>query len=168
MKKTMRDCRRIATRLGTTLVVSLCLVALCGRAEEQMIDVIERNGRAYVNAATLAAKAGIAIKPLPGQGAIAACSRERCAVVKDFFPEGNATWVGVQGLAQALSATPKFDAARKKVRFIFDDQPTPAAYTVASVGQLAPNFRLPKLDGTAISLSDFRGKRVLINSWASW
>ncbi len=133
-----------------------------------MIDVIERNGRAYVNAATLAAEAGIAIKPLPGQGAIAACSRERCAVVKDFFPEGNATWVGMQGLAQALGATPRFDAARKKVSFLFEDRTAPAANTVAGVGQLAPDFRLPKLDGTRIALSDFRGKRVLINSWASW
>ena len=38
----------------------------------------------------------------------------------------------------------------------------------ARVGQLAPNFRLPKLQGGTVSLADFRGKRVLIESWASW
>ena len=27
---------------------------------------------------------------------------------------------------------------------------------------------LARLDGKMISLSDFRGKRVVINSWASW
>ena len=133
-----------------------------------MIDVIEHNGRAYVNAETLATEAGIAIKRLPGQQGIAACSRERCAVVKDFLREGDATWVGVRGLAQALNVTPKFDAARKKVGFTFDARAAPAANTAAGVGQLAPDFRLPKLDGTTVALSDFRGKRVLINSWASW
>jgi len=36
------------------------------------------------------------------------------------------------------------------------------------IGNLAPDFRLSKLDGSSVRLSDFRGKRVLINSWASW
>lgn len=36
------------------------------------------------------------------------------------------------------------------------------------VGKLAPDFRLSSLDGNIVSLSDFRGKAVLINFWASW
>ena len=32
----------------------------------------------------------------------------------------------------------------------------------------APDFTLPDLDGTLHSLSDFRGKKVLLLSWASW
>ena len=36
------------------------------------------------------------------------------------------------------------------------------------IGKLAPDFRLPNLEGQSISLSDFRGKPVLINFWASW
>ena len=36
------------------------------------------------------------------------------------------------------------------------------------VGNLAPDFKLPDLDGQAVSLSDFRGKPVLINFWATW
>ena len=35
-------------------------------------------------------------------------------------------------------------------------------------GFLAPNFSLPDLGGTQISLSDFRGKVVLLNFWATW
>jgi len=35
------------------------------------------------------------------------------------------------------------------------------------VGQPAPNFQLQNLDGQSISLSDFKGKPVLINFWAT-
>ncbi len=33
---------------------------------------------------------------------------------------------------------------------------------------VAPDFALPNLDGTLVRLSDFRGKKVLIVTWASW
>jgi len=36
------------------------------------------------------------------------------------------------------------------------------------VGRLAPDFQLQSLDGQTVSLSDFRGKPVLINFWTTW
>jgi thiol-disulfide isomerase/thioredoxin len=36
------------------------------------------------------------------------------------------------------------------------------------VGELAPDFTLVDLEGNQISLSDFRGKTVFINFWATW
>lgn len=36
------------------------------------------------------------------------------------------------------------------------------------VGNLAPDFQLSNLEGQSISLSDFRGRPVLINFWATW
>ncbi len=35
-------------------------------------------------------------------------------------------------------------------------------------GMPAPNFVLPTLDGSTLKLSDFRGKAVLLNFWATW
>ena len=36
------------------------------------------------------------------------------------------------------------------------------------VGARAPDFTLPVLDGQSISLSDLRGKAVVLNFWATW
>lgn len=35
-------------------------------------------------------------------------------------------------------------------------------------GAPAPNFTLPDLDGKMFSLTDFRGKVILLNIWATW
>jgi len=37
-----------------------------------------------------------------------------------------------------------------------------------SAGQPAPDFSLPGLDGKKVNLSDYRGKVVLVNIWATW
>ena len=36
------------------------------------------------------------------------------------------------------------------------------------VGQMAPDFQLETLDGRKVKLSDFRGKAVVLNFWATW
>jgi len=36
------------------------------------------------------------------------------------------------------------------------------------VGQQAPDFELQTLSGETVRLSDFRGKRVMVNFWATW
>lgn len=38
----------------------------------------------------------------------------------------------------------------------------------AQEGKLAPDFQLQDLDGQSVALSDFRGKPVLLNFWATW
>ena len=38
----------------------------------------------------------------------------------------------------------------------------------AAVGQVAPDFTTQTLDGNRVRLSQFRGKPVLLNFWATW
>ena len=47
----------------------------------------------------------------------------------------------------------------------------PAAVSGAGgeIGSIAPDFRLPALDGRGdVSLADYRGRPVIVNFWASW
>lgn len=37
-----------------------------------------------------------------------------------------------------------------------------------NIGNMTPDFKLQTLDGETVQLSDFRGKRVMINFWATW
>ncbi len=47
--------------------------------------------------------------------------------------------------------------------------PAPAAPSSLSFnGQMAPDFALESLDGKTVRLSDFHGKAVLLNFWATW
>ena len=38
----------------------------------------------------------------------------------------------------------------------------------ALAGSIAPDFTLKDLDGVEHSLSDYRGKKVFVSSWAPW
>lgn len=45
---------------------------------------------------------------------------------------------------------------------------TPNTTQNEMVGKLAPDFQLNDMDGKSVSLSDLRGKAVLLNFWATW
>lgn len=47
-------------------------------------------------------------------------------------------------------------------------QPTQPSAPAAVVGAPAPDFELTDLDGNVVRLSDYRGKAVLVNFWATW
>jgi AhpC/TSA family len=149
--------------LSTFLVLA---TAMACPAKDTVIPTIERNGQPYVSIAALGKD--IAIKQLPGSGQWVACAGERCALLKNVARDGDQTLVSVTALADALGSSVRLDGKKHCVTFHFEARNRPADDPIARVGQLAPNFKVVRLDGTAVSLTDFSGKRVLINSWASW
>lgn len=48
------------------------------------------------------------------------------------------------------------------------DVPAPVRAVKAEVGYSAPDFELTDLTGKRVRLSDFRGKPVVLNFWATW
>lgn len=76
--------------------------------------------------------------------------------------------VRVSNPAPAASATAAIDGQKAVAA-------TPTVSTTASkppgppqVGMQAYDFRLVDLHGNQVSLSDYRGKKVMLNFWASW
>src|SRR6266480_389639 len=72
----------------------------------------------------------------------------RLTVFNDFFP--------------VVAVTTPFDSH-------FDSgNPTPAPHGPVQVGKPAPDFTLTDIDGHRLSLSQLKGKPVLISFWATW
>ena len=65
------------------------------------------------------------------------------------------------------TATGGSDTATEHVDSTADSGDTDSAFTLA-VGQPAPDFTLPDADGNLVSLSDFRGSRVIVMGTAEW
>jgi hypothetical protein len=137
-------------------------------AETVPVPVVIRDGQNYVNSKDLEQTAGIAIKSISSDKQIVACYGDRCALVNEFIREKEGVIVKVDLLEKALRVNASFDSSRTTVRFDSSATNDMLDDSLPQVGRLAPDFRLAKLDGTVMSLSDLRGKRVLINSWASW
>ncbi len=78
-----------------------------------------------------------------------------------------ATWFLNRGSLQPWRAgTPR--AGGYVVFALPPNQSKGADVAAPKVGAQAPDFTLTGLDGTSVRLSDFRGKTVLLNFWATW
>ena len=68
-------------------------------------------------------------------------------------------------LSPALRNSPLAEEIRTKIR---QDALGIKAETALKVGRMAPNFTQATPDGRQVSLTDYRGKYVLVDFWASW
>jgi cytochrome c biogenesis protein CcmG/thiol:disulfide interchange protein DsbE len=72
----------------------------------------------------------------------------RLTVFNDFFP--------------VVALTTPFDSHFES------NNPTPAAHGPVQVGKAAPDFSLTDIDGNRVSLSQLKGRPVLVTFWATW
>jgi hypothetical protein len=84
---------------------------------------------------------------------------------KDFVSQrGEMTWFKLSEFARLLKQPVASDA--KLGIWYFGPRPEQQNGYVQTL--LAPNFTLPDVHGKKHSLADFRGKKVLLITWASW
>jgi hypothetical protein len=118
----------------------------------------------WVSPADLLKATGYELKP---EGV---CKAERCFPIPkgrdaDFVlrRDGKA-WFNLSEFARLLEMPAAVDA--KNAVWYFDPRTDEQDRYLKSL--IAPDFKLPDVDGKEHSLSDFRGKKVLLITWASW
>lgn len=67
-----------------------------------------------------------------------------------------------RGEGAPLSSIPAFDATAE------GNTVTSGLEDLPEAGRPAPDFALPDLDGNTVRLSDFSGRPVVLNFWATW
>jgi hypothetical protein len=99
-----------------------------------------------------------------------ACLADLCVPVRQdrdsdlFVTRARQGWFNVTGLARRLEQP--FVVDHEHLVWSFGAIPVTRNSFLQSA--MAPDFALPNLEGTPVRLSDFRGKKVLIVTWASW
>lgn len=78
--------------------------------------------------------------------------------------QGKTTWFNLSEFARLTKQPTAYDAENST--WFFGPRPEEQNQFVSSL--IAPNFRLPDASGKLRSLSEFRGKKVLLVTWASW
>jgi hypothetical protein len=118
----------------------------------------------WVEAADLPRVNGFVLKP---EGA---CLDELCIPIRQdrdsdiFVRRDPDRWVSVSELADRLGQVYVADRAAR----VWSFGEIPATRRAFLEQGLAPDFTLADRSGNPVSLSDFRGKKVLLITWASW
>lgn len=78
--------------------------------------------------------------------------------------QGKNTWFNLSEFARLTKQPSAYDAENST--WFFGPRPEEQNQFVSSL--MAPNFKLPDANGKMRSLAEFRGKKVLLLTWASW
>lgn len=112
------------------------------------------NGDLWIPAPDLPRAIGFELKP---QGA---CREDLCIPVAKTLRKGSL--LNLSGFARKTGQAFVNDAG------VWSFGEIPAVSSRFLESRVAPDFALPDRNGRTVRLSDFRGKKVLIVTWASW
>lgn len=98
------------------------------------------------------------------------CQDEICIIVREndhnplVITRDGQQWVNVSELARRLNQAVAYDGDNR----VWSFGPVPALQSGYVDSAEAPDFELNDREGNTVRLSDFRGKKVLLMTWASW
>jgi hypothetical protein len=130
----------------------------------EVSPMLESSNDLWISTTDLTRATRFVIKP---QGV---CRDELCFPLPknrkaDFvLKKGATSWFNLSEFARLINQPVVTD--QKNGVWYFGARAAAENGTLASLA--APNFTLPDLNGKLHSLSDFRGKKVLLVTWASW
>jgi len=118
----------------------------------------------WVSPADLTKISGLELKP---QGA---CVGDLCIPIKQdkdsdlFVTRDGGKWVNATGLAKIARQSVVVDHASN----VWSFGTIPDSHSSSLAEGMAPDFSMLDRAGKTVKLSDFRGKKVIIMTWASW
>ena len=165
----------------TLLVGALAMTVACGTAAQDPVErqptTVLHAGRVVTVDQTLADPSDLWVTPadltrvngfeLKPEGA---CLDTLCIPVNQtddsdiVVTRDRQRWFSLTAFARKLDQSYVVD--RSHSTWSFSEIPILQADLVDHA--LAPDFELPDRDGNPVRLSDFRGKKVLLLTWASW
>lgn len=135
-------------------------VVLYGEAESDIAGAVERDGDLWLREGELTSATGWELKP---EGV---CRDDLCVPLPpgrelEFVHDGRFDFSAFARLLQMPAVHDEAGAV-----WAFGDSVGTRRSVLQSLD--APDFALPDLEGRTHRLSDYRGKKVLLVSWASW
>jgi hypothetical protein len=150
--------------LAAAVAPATQVTVLFADRQVQLESALEDPNDLWVKAADLPRVNGFELKP---QGA---CREDLCIPVKRegegalVVKRRGQTRFNLTGFARKLGQAFVHDAENRA--WSFGEIPVLRASFLQ--GAIAPDFALPDRKGKTVRLSDFRGKKVLLLTWASW
>lgn len=120
----------------------------------EMRVTVKPDGSVWVRADRYAALLGATVEVEEAAGLLVVCVEDRCTPLRlgtDAEMVRGKPYARVERLMRALGMV---EAPEPRVGL--------------GPGDMAPDFTLDSLEGTPVSLHDYRGRKVLIFAWASW
>jgi peroxiredoxin len=173
MEMTVMKAAAATTKLRTFVGVAMVTAALAWQGASadtvlfndnavEIAKTLEDPNDLWVSSGDLAKINGFEVKP---EGI---CLADICIpIAKDSnltVTRDGAQWINVTELARKLGQAHAVDRETKTWSF----GAVPASRTPFLKSAVAPDFELKDRQGKTVRLSDYRGKKVLLVTWASW
>ena len=155
-----------ATAAGSTISIHMT-----GEDDIHDVKAIIKDNSTFISIDDISEKLNLVSKGL-GKSMIGICKDDICVPVRldsedEAIQDSGKLMINAELIASAIGSKAEWLISGKTLRFVPEDQV--ALDTVVKVGDVVPDFVLPSItDGKMVSLSSFRGKRVLLFMWASW